>query len=255
MIEYGQVGRRARAEGDHRRRRRCRAPARDARLGDLAAGHRRAGAAAACSTGWTRCCRSCRCRRACPWPRSGSARPATPACWRCGSSGWPSRLWRTWTPSGPGSRRGAGQGRACARSSAPESEGVTISADRGVPIVHADAVRRRPGGPGRGRSSRRRARRPGRGRCGRRGSSAGGASGADVAGSRARNSAHSVSSSTRSAPAQGLADVARTSASGSGAGRCPWPCGSYTDDVGPGRCRSRRRRRGRGSRGCRRCRA
>ena len=45
MIAYGEQAARARAEGDHRGRRRRRPPARHARLGHPAAGHRRAGAA------------------------------------------------------------------------------------------------------------------------------------------------------------------------------------------------------------------
>ena len=46
MIEYGTAGARPGAAGDHRRCRGRRPPARDARVGDPAAGHRRPGAAA-----------------------------------------------------------------------------------------------------------------------------------------------------------------------------------------------------------------
>ena len=45
MLDYAQHGRRPRHRGDHRRRRRCGAPARHGRLGDAAAGDRGAGAA------------------------------------------------------------------------------------------------------------------------------------------------------------------------------------------------------------------
>ena len=82
-------GGRPRPAGHHRRRRRGGPPARHGRQRHPAAGHRRAGAAEATWTAWTRCCRSCRCRPASRWPRCRSAAPATPACSPCASSAPP----------------------------------------------------------------------------------------------------------------------------------------------------------------------
>ena len=82
--------RRARAAGDHRRRRGSGAPAWDALGEDDRAGAGCSGCVPPSPAGTTRCSRSCRCRLACRPRRSRSARPRPPMR-RCSR-------WRCWRP-------------------------------------------------------------------------------------------------------------------------------------------------------------
>ena len=129
MLDLRPRRRRPRPAGHHRRRRRRGPPARHGGQRDPAAGHRRAGAAASTSTGWTRCCRSCRCRPASRWPPSRSAAPATPGCSRCGSSPRPT----------PGCVAGWRRSRTSLRALVEEKDAAlraVSDADRGPPVRH-----------------------------------------------------------------------------------------------------------------------
>ncbi len=58
----------------------------------------------------TRCYPSCKCRRACRWPPSASARPKMPGCSRCKSWPWATRdCKRRWPASSKSSPRNHGQ--------------------------------------------------------------------------------------------------------------------------------------------------
>ena len=116
-LRQGRQG--GRLQGDHRGRRRRRAPARHDRRDDHAAGVRRAGRIEGAVRASIRSIRSCRCRRACRSARSRSARPAPSmprcsprACWRSPIAALATRLeaWRKRQTEAVAERRRRGRG-------------------------------------------------------------------------------------------------------------------------------------------------
>ena len=78
LFEYAATARDARPAGDHRRRGRRGAPAGHGGRQDARCRCSACRCSRGRSTGWTRCCRSCRCPPACRSARSPSAPPARP---------------------------------------------------------------------------------------------------------------------------------------------------------------------------------
>ncbi len=114
-----------RREGVHLRRGRRRPPRGRGRRAHHAPGHRRPDRRPAASVASTRCCRPCRCRRACRSPRWRLAAPRTPACWPRRSSPSPIPSWAS-----ASRRSGPRAARRCSTAT-PRSGARSPGADRG----------------------------------------------------------------------------------------------------------------------------